>query len=85
MFNFKDALSSGLLNGLAPALTHILEDDNGNIQVELRSARESIVHIARKYGGGGHALACGCTLDSFEEIDKVLKDLNDFSGGIKNG
>ena len=29
--NFKDVLSSGFLNGLAPALSHILEDDNGNI------------------------------------------------------
>ena len=29
--NFRDALSSGFLNGLTPALTHILEDDNGNI------------------------------------------------------
>jgi len=61
------------------------EDDNGIIQVELRSAKESIVHIARKYGGGGHALACGCQLESFNDIEKVLKDLNDFSGGIKNG
>ena len=61
------------------------EEDNGIIQVELRSAKESIVHIARKYGGGGHALACGCQLNSFDEIDKVLKDLDDFSGGIKNG
>lgn len=61
------------------------EDDDGTVQVELRSAKESIVHIARKYGGGGHALACGCTLESFSDIDKVLKDLNDFSGGIENG
>ncbi len=61
------------------------EDDNDNVQVEFRSSKESIVHIARKYGGGGHALACGCQLESFEEIDKVLKDLDDFSGGIKNG
>lgn len=61
------------------------EDEEGFIQVELRSAKESIVHIARKYGGGGHALACGCTLNSFEETDLLLKDLDDLSGGIKNG
>ena len=52
--------------------------------VELRSAIESIVHIARKYGGGGHALACGCTLNSLDEVEKVLKDLDDFSGGLRN-
>jgi phosphoesterase RecJ-like protein len=51
-------------------------DEEGLIQVELRSKILSIVHIARKYGGGGHALACGCTLNSFDEADKVLEDLD---------
>jgi phosphoesterase RecJ-like protein len=55
------------------------EDDDGSILVELRSAKESIVHIARKYGGGGHALACGCTLHSFDEVDQVLQDLDAFN------
>lgn len=61
------------------------EDEDGTILCELRSAQDSIVHIARKYGGGGHALACGCSLNSFDEVDLILKDLNDFSGGRKNG
>jgi len=61
------------------------EEDNGNVLVELRSAKESIVHIARKYGGGGHALACGCSLSSLNEVDMVLKELDDFSEGVKNG
>lgn len=55
------------------------EDDDGSILAELRSAKESIVHIARKYGGGGHALACGCTLHSFDEVDQVLQDLDHFN------
>ena len=58
------------------------EEDDGTILVELRSARDSIVHIARKYGGGGHALACGCSLSSFDEIDRVLNDLDTFSKGV---
>ena len=29
--NFRDALNSGFLNGLVPSLTHLLEDDNGDI------------------------------------------------------
>ena len=61
------------------------EDEDGTVLVELRSGKESIVHIARKYGGGGHALACGCSLASLDEVDKVLKDLDDFSGGVNNG
>ena len=55
------------------------EDDDGLIQVELRSSKNSIVHIARQYGGGGHALACGCTLKSFEEADQLLQDLDTFN------
>jgi len=52
--------------------------EDNEILCELRSKRHSIVHIARKYGGGGHALACGCTVKSFEEADMVLKDLDLF-------
>lgn len=59
------------------------EDDDGSILVELRSGKESIVHIARKYGGGGHALACGCTVSSFEEAKQVLQDLDDFNDRSK--
>ncbi len=51
-------------------------DEEGLIQAELRSKLLSIVHIAKKYGGGGHALACGCTISSFDEADKVLEDLD---------
>ena len=51
-------------------------DEENVIQVELRSKKLSIVDIARKYGGGGHALACGCTLKSFEEADLLLNDLD---------
>lgn len=61
------------------------EEDDGSVLVELRSAKDSIVHIAKKYGGGGHALACGCTLTSLDEVDIVLKDLDDFAGGVTNG
>jgi len=59
------------------------EDDDDSILVELRSAKESIVHIARKYGGGGHALACGCTVSSFEEAKQLLQDLDDFNDRSK--
>lgn len=61
------------------------EEDNGSVLVELRSGKESIVHIARMFGGGGHALACGCSLSSLDEVDRVLKELDNFSEGVKNG
>lgn len=51
-------------------------DEDGLVQSELRSKKIPIVDIAKKYGGGGHLLACGCTLSSFEEANLVLADLN---------
>jgi phosphoesterase RecJ-like protein len=52
------------------------EDDEGKIQCELRSKSIPIVDVARKYGGGGHALACGCTVPSFEVADQILHELD---------
>lgn len=49
---------------------------NNTIVGEFRSRDISIVHIAKKYGGGGHDLACGATLNSFEEADLVIKDMD---------
>jgi hypothetical protein len=31
LHNFRDALSSGFLNGLTPSLTHLIESDNGDV------------------------------------------------------
>lgn len=50
-------------------------DDDGIIYVELRSKKHSIVEIAKKHGGGGHALACGCSIHCFEEADVILEEL----------
>lgn len=59
------------------------ERNENEVFVELRSKRHSIVHIARKYGGGGHALACGCSLKNLEEADLVLNDLDQFLEEVK--
>ena len=59
------------------AWANFTEDDDGSILVELRSKRVPIVDVARKYDGGGHALACGCTIYNFDTADQILKDLDD--------
>ena len=59
-----------------PVWANFTEDDNGLIFCELRSSREPIDHIAKKYGGGGHALACGCTVRTWDETDMILSDLD---------
>ena len=53
------------------------EDKDTGIIVEIRSNKYNINPIAVKYGGGGHAKASGTTVASFEEADKLLKDLDD--------
>ncbi len=61
-------------------------DEFGKVQSELRSKKIPIVDIAKKYGGGGHLLACGCTLSSFEEAKLVLADLDQLlEKEIQNG
>lgn len=74
-------VSRGMVNQMAnistiPIWANFTEDDEGRILCELRSKQESIVHVAKKFGGGGHALACGCTVHSWEETDKVLEELD---------
>jgi phosphoesterase RecJ-like protein len=58
------------------AWINFTESDEG-IMVEMRSKRVPIIDVAMQYGGGGHALACGCTLNSFKDIDYFLVDLHE--------
>lgn len=46
------------------------------IYAELRSTDLTIQPVAVKYGGGGHAKACGATLHKWEEADAMLADLD---------
>lgn len=48
------------------------------IMVEMRSKKIPIIDIAKQYGGGGHALACGCTLPSFKDVNLFLEDLHEY-------
>lgn len=45
---------------------------------ELRSNRHNICPIAIKFGGGGHAKACGCTLPDKAAAMELLAELDDF-------
>jgi len=53
------------------------ENENHQISAELRSRGIEIVDIAKKYGGGGHANACGCTLISWDQVQQVINDLDE--------
>ena len=74
-----DAETEGVVNyvrGIRGAEVGILfrEMDNGRIRVSLRS-RESVnvAELAQEFGGGGHRMASGCTLNvPLPEAEKAL-------------
>ena len=51
---------------------------------EFRSRDIVIVDVAKKYGGGGHACACGATIDNFDIVKDVLADFNKLMEENKN-
>lgn len=53
---------------------------NNKVVGEFRARDIKIVDIAKKYGGGGHDVACGATLSSFEEANLVIKDFEELLG-----
>lgn len=55
------------------AITENVKEQNW--RVSIRSRKVEIQEIAKKYRGGGHALASGATLTSFAELEMLLEDL----------
>jgi len=53
-----------------------VDTDSGKILCELRSRKIPIVDVAKKYGGGGHLLACGASVASWADCDLMLEDLD---------
>ncbi len=49
---------------------------NGCIRVSIRSRGPEINKIAEKYNGGGHKLASGARVVSFDEVESLIKDLD---------
>jgi bifunctional oligoribonuclease and PAP phosphatase NrnA len=50
-------------------------EEADQIRVRLRSKGPVINTIARKYNGGGHPLAAGASIYSWDDVDRVLNDL----------
>ena len=50
-------------------------EDSSEIRVRLRSKGPVINGIAKKYGGGGHPLASGAAVKTWQEADLVIEDL----------
>jgi bifunctional oligoribonuclease and PAP phosphatase NrnA len=56
------------------AWVFFIEEDN-QIRVRLRSKGPVINVVARKFNGGGHPLASGATIYSWDEVDEVVDEL----------
>ena len=50
---------------------------NNVIKANIRSHGPVINQIAMKYGGGGHIYASGARLKSWEEVEKLIQDLDE--------
>lgn len=66
----------GEIEGLK-AWVFFIEESADLIRVRLRSKGPIINEIAAKYNGGGHPLASGATVYSWEEADALIKDLKE--------
>ena len=49
------------------------------VLVEIRSSKHTVQPVAVKYGGGGHAKACGASVKDRAEAMALLDDLNAFN------
>ncbi|HET7578374.1 MAG TPA: bifunctional oligoribonuclease/PAP phosphatase NrnA [Bacillales bacterium] len=52
-------------------------EEQDEIRVRLRSKGPVINGLAKKYGGGGHPMASGASINSWEEAEKLMKELDE--------
>jgi len=55
------------------------DTSNGKILCELRSRNIAVLDIAKNHGGGGHLFACGCTVNTWDETDKIIEELDELA------
>jgi phosphoesterase RecJ-like protein len=60
------------------------EYENNIVRARLRSKGPAIDKLANKYDGGGHSLACGANLGTWDKTDDLLKDADELVKEYKN-
>lgn len=84
-----DSLESGKLIGTISEVAGLKAwaffiEEEGLIRVRLRSKGPVINKLATKYNGGGHPLAAGATVHTWEETDQITRDLEAICQHDKN-
>ena len=75
-FNYIDEV-------LAWAVFTVDNNNGGTIRGNIRSRGPVINEVAASYGGGGHKLASGVRLKTFEEVDNMVVDLDKVCADFK--
>lgn len=75
-FNYIDEV-------LAWAVFTVDNNNGGTIRGNIRSRGPVINEVAANYGGGGHKLASGVRLKSFDEVDNMVADLDKVCADFK--
>lgn len=73
--DFVNVLSGVIEYKIWVAITQNVADNNW--RVSIRSRDFAVNEVAKKYNGGGHALASGAKLDSIEILPKLIEDLKE--------
>ncbi len=60
-----------------------IDKGNNNIRGSIRSRGPIINEVASNYNGGGHIYAAGVRVTSFEEVDSIIKDLDEVCKNYK--
>lgn len=68
-FNFIDEV-------IAWGMFSVDNNNGGTIRGSIRSRGPIINKVAEEFGGGGHKLASGVRLKSFDEVDKIVEQLD---------
>ena len=53
------------------------DKSNNNIRGSIRSRGPIVNEVASNYNGGGHIYAAGVRVTSFDEVDNLIKDLEE--------
>jgi phosphoesterase RecJ-like protein len=62
------------IEGVLIGANFTFSSEQGVILGEFRSRGVKIVDVAKKYGGGGHDMACGASLANWDLVDAVIED-----------